>query len=132
MGGSNRHPIADPWSVFFNQSDLHLTFGLVPTLMMNAPNRTKPATCSCVSRAPTLQFAYQPPFGATLQDTGVQFSVFSRSATELCDYCFTTKVNDREPAEIIEFDRDSDRWGDVWSLDGSRNRRRDQLYHFQA
>lgn len=79
---------------------------------------------------PTLQFAYSPPFGATLQETGVQFSVFSRSATAMRLLLYN-KVNDREPAEIIEFDRDSDRWGDVWSLtvpgiDAG------QLYHFQA
>ncbi len=79
---------------------------------------------------PTLQFAYQPPFGATLQESGVQFSVFSRSATAMRLLLYN-KVSDREPAEIIEFDRDSDRWGDVWSLhvpgiDAG------QLYHFQA
>ena len=64
---------------------------------------------------PNLQFAYQPPFGPTLQDTGVQFSVFSRSATAMRLLLYN-KVTDREPAEIIEFDRDTDRWGDVWSL----------------
>ena len=79
---------------------------------------------------PNLQFAYQPPFGATLHDTGVQFSVFSRSATAMRLLLYN-KVNDREPAEIIEFDRDTDRWGDVWSLtvpglDAG------QLYHLQA
>lgn len=79
---------------------------------------------------PDLQFAYQTPYGAKLQENGVQFSVFSRSATEMRLLLYN-RVNDREPAEIIEFDRDSDRWGDVWSLhvpgvtDG-------QLYHFQA
>ena len=64
---------------------------------------------------PNLQFAYQPPFGAALQETGVQFSVFSRSATAMRLLLYN-KVSDLEPAEIIEFDRDSDRWGDVWSL----------------
>lgn len=40
-------------------------------------------------------------------------------------------VKDAEPADIIEFDRDTDRWGDVWSLsvDGLSE---GQLYHFQA
>jgi isoamylase len=79
---------------------------------------------------PKLQFAYQPPFGATLQETGVQFSVFSRSATAMRLLLYN-EVSDFEPAEIIEFDRDSDRWGDVWSLrvPGLDN---GQLYHFQA
>ncbi len=41
------------------------------------------------------------------------------------------KVDDREPVEIIEFDRDTDRWGDVWSafVPGIGP---GQLYHFQA
>ena len=77
-----------------------------------------------------LQFTYQPPFGATLQENGVQFSVFSRSATEMRLLLYN-KVTDREPADVIEFDRDTDRWGDVWSLNvggvGTG-----QLYHFQA
>ena len=77
-----------------------------------------------------LQFAYQAPFGATLQATGVQFSVFSRSATAMRLLLYND-VADREPAEIIDFNRDTDRWGDVWSLhvpaiDNG------QLYHFQA
>ncbi|MEE2935605.1 MAG: glycogen debranching protein GlgX [Planctomycetota bacterium] len=79
---------------------------------------------------PTLQFAYQPPFGAKLQDTGVQFSVFSRSATTMRLLLYN-KVSDREPAEVIEFDRDSDRWGDVWSLNVP-GIDKGQLYHFQA
>jgi isoamylase len=79
---------------------------------------------------PNLQFAYQPPFGATLKESGVQFSVFSRSATAM-KLLLYNKPSDREPAEIIEFDRDNDRWGDVWSLNvpGIDN---GQLYHFQA
>jgi isoamylase len=79
---------------------------------------------------PTMQFAYQAPFGATLQDTGVQFSVFSRSATAMRLLLYN-KVKDREPAEIIEFDRDTDRWGDVWSLNVP-GIDKGQLYHFQA
>tara|TARA_R110002049_G_scaffold72490_1_gene186944 strand:+ start:35381 stop:37471 length:2091 start_codon:yes stop_codon:yes gene_type:complete len=79
---------------------------------------------------PDLQFAYQPPFGAKLQETGVQFSVFSRSATAMRLLLYN-KITDREPAEVIDFDRDTDRWGDVWSLhvpgiDAG------QLYHLQA
>lgn len=79
---------------------------------------------------PNLQFAYQPPFGSHLQDTGVQFSVFSRSATAMRLLLYN-KVNDREPAEVIEFDRDTDRWGDVWSLTVP-GIEAGQLYHLQA
>ena len=77
-----------------------------------------------------LQFAYQLPFGATLQDTGVQFSVFSRSATAMRLLLYND-VADREPAEIIDFDRDTDRWGDIWSLQVPAIDN-GQLYHFQA
>ena len=77
-----------------------------------------------------LQFAYQLPFGATLQDTGVQFSVFSRSATAMRLLLYND-VADREPAEIIDFDRDTDRWGDIWSLQVPAIDK-GQLYHFQA
>ena len=80
--------------------------------------------------SPTLQFAYEAPFGATLQETGVQFSVFSRSATSMRLLLYN-RPNDREPAEIIEFDRDNDRWGDVWSL-RVPGIDKGQLYHFQA
>ncbi|MCC9600019.1 glycogen debranching protein GlgX [Stieleria sp. JC731] len=83
-------------------------------------------------RQPTgnLQFTYQPPFGATVQDSGVQFSVFSRSATAMRLLLYN-KVTDPEPADIIEFDRDTDRWGDVWSL-SVQGLSPGQLYHFQA
>jgi isoamylase len=78
----------------------------------------------------TLQFAYQPPFGSTVQSSSVQFSVFSRSATAMRLLLYNN-VKDREPAEIIEFDRDTDRWGDVWSLN-VHGLSKGQLYHFQA
>ncbi len=79
---------------------------------------------------PELQFAYQAPYGPMLQEQAVQFSVFSRSATAMRLLLYN-RVSDREPAEIIEFDRDTDRWGDVWSMKvpgvGPG-----QLYHLQA
>lgn len=92
----------------------------------------KGKTCPMLMRqpCPPLQFSYHAPFGATVHDTGVQFSVFSRSATAMRLMLYNN-VNDREPAEIIDFDRDKDRWGDVWSMFvpgiGAG-----QLYHFQA
>ena len=79
---------------------------------------------------PELQFTLFLPYGALIHDGGVQFIVFSRSATEMRLLLYDA-VDDTEPEEIIEFDPDTDRWGDVWSLfvpgvtDG-------QLYHFQA
>ncbi|MEX0824806.1 MAG: glycogen debranching protein GlgX [Pirellulaceae bacterium] len=79
---------------------------------------------------PELQFAYHAPYGALMQEEAVQFSVFSRSATAMRLLLYN-RVNDREPSEIIEFDRDTDRWGDVWSLKVP-DIAAGQLYHFQA
>jgi glycogen operon protein len=79
---------------------------------------------------PSLQFTYQPPFGASINNTGAQFSVFSRSATAMRLLLYN-EVNDTEPSEIISFDRDTDRWGDVWSLNVP-SLAHGQLYHFQA
>jgi len=79
---------------------------------------------------PELQFTHVLPYGALIHDGGVQFVIFSRSATAMRLLLYD-QVNDAEPAEILEFDRETDRWGDVWSLfvpgigPG-------QLYHFQA
>ncbi len=79
---------------------------------------------------PELQFTHLIPFGALIHERGVQFVVFSRSATAMRLLLYD-HVNDTEPADILEFDPDTDRWGDVWSLFvpgiGAG-----QLYHFQA
>ncbi len=40
-------------------------------------------------------------------------------------------VDDREPSEVIDFDRETDRWGDVWSI-FVPGITAGQLYHFQA
>ncbi len=77
-----------------------------------------------------VQFAYQPPFGSTVNEFGVQFSVFSRSATAMRLLLYN-KVSDREPVDVIDFDPDSDRWGDVWSLN-IPGLSHGQLYHLQA
>lgn len=79
---------------------------------------------------PPLQFSYHTPFGATVHDNGVQFSVFSRSATAMRLLLYNS-ITDREPSEIIEFDREVDRWGDVWSVHVP-GIEAGQLYHFQA
>lgn len=79
---------------------------------------------------PQLQFSYQLPYGAVVNERGVQFVVFSRSATAMRLLLYN-RVDDREPSEVIEFNRETDRWGDIWSVfvpgigPG-------QLYHFQA
>ncbi len=79
---------------------------------------------------PELQFTYTLPYGATVSDRGVQFTIFSRSATAMRILLYA-HVDDREPSEIIELDRACDRWGDVWSvfIPGLKE---GTLYHFQA
>jgi isoamylase len=79
---------------------------------------------------PELQFTYSLPYGAIVTDRGVQFVVFSRSATEMRVLLYEN-VDDREPSEIVDLDRDTDRWGDIWSVfvPGIAP---GQLYHFQA
>ena len=77
-----------------------------------------------------MQFAYPLPYGAILHETGVQFVVFSRSATAMRLLLYD-KVDDREPSEVISFNRETDRWGDIWSIfvPGVGH---GQLYHLQA
>ncbi|QDU96179.1 glycogen debranching protein GlgX [Lignipirellula cremea] len=79
---------------------------------------------------PAMQFHHALPYGAILHDGGVQFSVFSRSATGMSLLLYGD-VNDTEPDEVIRFNRETDRWGDIWSVFvpgvGAG-----QLYHFAA
>lgn len=79
---------------------------------------------------PELQFTHLLPYGAIIHDRGVQFVVFSRNATRMSVLLYDDKT-DREPVDRIEFDPDTDRWGDIWSIFvpgiGAG-----QLYHFQA
>ncbi|MFV2067420.1 MAG: glycogen debranching protein GlgX [Pirellulales bacterium] len=79
---------------------------------------------------PVLQFNYPLPYGPVLHETGVQFVVFSRSATAMRLLLYD-KLSDREPVDQIDFDRESDRWGDVWSV-FVPGIRAGQLYHLQA
>ena len=79
---------------------------------------------------PELQFTYQMPYGAIVKPDGVQFVVYSRSATHMRLLLYRN-VNDREPREVINFDRSTDRWGDVWSI-FVPGIKAGQLYHFQA
>jgi glycogen operon protein len=77
-----------------------------------------------------LQFSYPLPYGAILHDGGVRFVVFSRSATAMRLLLYR-RVSDREPYRVVSFDRDTDRWGDIWSV-FVPGLKVGQLYHFQA
>ena len=76
------------------------------------------------------QFMHVLPYGALLHEHGVQFNVFSRSATAMRLMLYDD-VSDPEPSEVISFDTETDRWGDVWSL-FMPNLGPGKLYHFQA
>ncbi|MEE2641807.1 MAG: glycogen debranching protein GlgX [Planctomycetota bacterium] len=77
-----------------------------------------------------MQFTHVLPYGALLHDNGVQFVVFSRNATRMRVLLYD-EVDQSEPVDVIEFDSERDRWGDIWSIfvPGIRH---GQLYHFQA
>jgi glycogen operon protein len=79
---------------------------------------------------PQLQFTHLLPYGAIVHDHGVQFVVFSRSATSMRVLLYE-HPEDREPSEVIQLDPATDRWGDIWSVyvPGLTH---GQLYHFQA
>ncbi|MGV3605269.1 MAG: glycogen debranching protein GlgX [Planctomycetaceae bacterium] len=79
---------------------------------------------------PKLQFTHMLPYGAILHENGVQFVVFSRSATAMRVLLYN-HVDDMEPTETISFCRQNDRWGDIWSIfvPGASA---GQLYHLQA
>lgn len=81
-------------------------------------------------RHPALQFGHPLPYGAILHDSGVQFVTFSRSATAMRVLLYD-HVDDREPSEVLAFDRSTDRWGDIWSI-FVPGISAGQLYHFQA
>ena len=50
-----------------------------------------------------LQFAHPLPYGAIAHDGGVQFVVFSRSATAMRVLLYDTP-EDHEPTEIVHFE----------------------------
>ncbi|MDO4586632.1 MAG: glycogen debranching protein GlgX [Planctomycetia bacterium] len=76
-----------------------------------------------------LKFNYPLSYGATICEDGVLFSIVSRTATG-ARLLFYDSPQDKDPIEIIEFDSNQHRWGDVWSLlvPGIKP---GQLYHFQ-
>lgn len=79
---------------------------------------------------PPLQFSLGLPYGAVLQEGGVQFVVVSKSATAMRVLLYD-RVDQRDPSDVIVCNPELDRWGDVWSVFvpgvGAG-----QLYHFQA
>ena len=77
-----------------------------------------------------LRFDYPLPYGAILHESGTQFVVFSRSATAMRVLLYDD-VSAPDPSTVVDFDRDLNRWGDVWSL-FVPNIGAGQLYHFQA
>jgi len=79
---------------------------------------------------PHLEFTHTLPYGAILHENGVQFVVFSRSATKMRLLIYES-VDDSEPAEIMHFDPELDRWGDIWSI-FLPDQGEGLLYHFQA
>ncbi len=79
---------------------------------------------------PEFQITHPLPYGAVVHDGGVQFIVFSRTATSMRLLLYN-EVDDLDPVEIISFDYDTDRWGHVWSIFVS-DVRPGQLYHLQA
>ncbi|MEM6329666.1 MAG: glycogen debranching protein GlgX [Planctomycetota bacterium] len=82
------------------------------------------------SQPPVLQFNYPLPYGAVLRDGGVQFAVYSKSATAMRVLLYRRPA-DREPYRLIEFHPDTDRWGDIWSI-FVPDLGAGALYHFQA
>jgi len=89
-----------------------------------------PERSAMFERLPALKFTHPLPYGAIVHKAGVQFVVFSRSATAMRVLVYD-RASDREPTEVIDFDRDLNRWGDVWSV-FVPEMRPGQLYHFQA
>ncbi|MDO4583830.1 MAG: glycogen debranching protein GlgX [Planctomycetia bacterium] len=60
-------------------------------------------------------FDYRLPFGAIPDEKGVQFQLFSRSATSVRLLLYRD-VEDVEPTETIQLYAETNRWGDIWSL----------------
>jgi glycogen operon protein len=77
-----------------------------------------------------MQFRYPLPYGAIVQDGGVRFVVYSKSATAMRILLYR-RVSDRDPYRTIEMNPATDRWGDLWSL-FVPDLAPGQLYHLQA
>ncbi|MDR0338121.1 MAG: glycogen debranching protein GlgX, partial [Planctomycetaceae bacterium] len=77
-----------------------------------------------------MRFTRPLPYGAILHDNGVQFVVVSRLANAM-KLLLYDKITDLEPSDVIQFNREENRWGHVWSL-FVKGLQAKQLYHFQA
>lgn len=100
-----------------------------PTEWVFTPGHPAPAE-NMFERHPSPIFTHPLPYGAIVHEDGVQFVVFSRSATAMRVLLYD-RVEDRDPTEVIEFDPDLNRWGDVWSI-FVPGLNPGQLYHLQA
>ena len=65
---------------------------------------------------PELQFTHLLPYGALLHDRGVQFVVFSRSATAMRLLLYDHVRRSRTGRDHRTLIQDTDRWGDIWSI----------------
>jgi glycogen operon protein len=98
------------------------------TIFSNQPG--SPIASSESLALPELHFTHPLPYGAILHDGGVQFVIFSRHATGMRVLLYN-RVTDREPAHVVSFHPETDRWGDIWSI-FVPGLGAGQLYHFQA
>ena len=93
---------------------------------LDAPLSLRPC-CSGIPRCGSLT----PFLTGRLSTTAASNSSSSAAAPRRCACCCTRRSSDPEPSEIIDFDPDLNRWGDIWSIFvpgvGAG-----QLYHFQA
>ena len=79
---------------------------------------------------PALALKHNPSFGAVPVEGGVQFTVFSHSATAISLLLYDT-VDDREPAEVIDLNPETDRLADTWRY-FVRGIGHGQLYHLRV
>jgi glycogen operon protein len=83
--------------------------------MLPRKSRAAPRRSHAERPLPGLQFSHPLPYGAVLRGTGVQFVVYSHSATGMRVLLYDA-VADTEPVEVISLDPATDRWGDIWSI----------------
>lgn len=77
-----------------------------------------------------MQSHYSLMYGAITHDAGVQFTVYSRSATGMRVLLYDS-IEDKEPARVIELNPVINRLGDIWTI-SIPDLQHGALYHFQA
>jgi isoamylase len=75
-------------------------------------------------------FKFASTFGAVATESGVEFLIYSHTATAMRLLLYD-QLEDLEPAEVIDLDPQADRCGDVWRT-FVRGVGHGQLYHLQA